>query len=755
MRIDRRDFLKIVGAGTATIAFGGVLSNFTEFAEGDEAALAESFKQTVCGICDSECALRIRVVGDKAVEITGIPDGDADIPSGGHPCVKALASYRFLYDPDRLKGPLMRTNPERGRDVDPGWKEVSYEEAYAEIGKRLKAISDTNGPESIVCVMRPKTEMKHFYKALGTPNQTCHVDTCYVSHEVAWHVTAGGMKPPTEPGGKSAGPIGKPWVWDYKNSKYILGFGYDMLGKSKRVFARGVQQGLDAGAKMVIFDPRLSITASKADEWIPIKPGTDLAVALAMMNVIINEDLYDQEFVTNYVHGLEELRAHVQQYDPEWAAGISDVPAETIARIAREFATTKPAVVAEHKRDAGGPLKSQSFDLARAMAMLNALVGSVDRLGGPLWSRHPKMPDDLQKMFGFTYPEPRTTKRVDGLEQWPLSKPFGKASFSNLAEGILSKQPYETKAFLIHKYNLTTFPNPQRMEEALKTVDLVVTWDVVLSEMAQYSDFVLPGKIFLEDSGWTARDYSAYYPQIAIKEGVDVLELPKLGESFNEILKAMGKSEFVIDWKKFSATRLEALGLTRDDIAASPNGIWKDEKPFTPKTEFGTPTGKVELYSTMLEEKGYDPLPSWREPKYTPGEGEFYFVTTHLPWIRMGNPMQTNDEIIANLQPENYCWINRGKATEMGIADGDLVELTSQTGFPIRVKARLIEGIRPDTIMTEHGYGQWSKGKSVAQGRGTDDGELSPVYTVEEKLANNDPSCGAAFLDFTVKVAKV
>ena len=740
MQLDRRDFLKIVGAGTASITFGGVIGNFvvSTFAD-EEEFLTESFRQTVCGICDSNCALRVHLIGEKAVEITGIPNGDADIPSGGKPCIKALSAYRFLYDPDRLKGPLMRTNPERGKDVDPGWKEITWDEAYSEIGKRFAHIADVHGPESIVFVTRPQPAQSHFARAIGTPNTVCHVDTCYLTHDVAWSVTTGRSKP---------------WVWDYENANYIIGFGYDQLGRSKRVFARGLQRAMDRGAKVVIFDPKLTVTASKAAEWIPIRPGTDPAVALAMINVIISEALYDTHFVESYVHGFDDLRRHVAQYTPDWAADISDVPASVITRIAREFAAARPAVVAEHKRDAGGPLRTNSFDMARCQVILNALVGSIDRLGGPIWPRNPKMPG-LTDVFDFDYPEFRTEERVDGLEKWPLSAPLRKASFSHLADGILSEKPYPAKGMLVHKYNLTSFPNPDAMIEAMKTLDTIVVMDVVLSEMAQMADFVLPNAWFLEGSGWSTRNYSAYYPQIALREGTDVLELPSMPANLNGILKGMGRDEFVVDWKAFSAAQLEAVGLTIDDVKNASDGIWKDESPHEGRTEFDTPTGKIEMFSTSLKEHGYDPLPTWRQPKHLPGAEEFYLLTTHTAWIRMGNPAQINDEMLANLQPENLCWMNAGRAGEMGISDGDELQLVSQTGAPIRLKARLIEGIRPDCLMTEHGYGHWSDGMRVAQGKGEDDGELSPNWSVTDKLAVNDPSCSSAFLDFTVTVEKV
>ncbi len=745
--ITRRRFLKLIGASAAALSLSqGIKSRYlvpSATAKAKKLGETKTF-QTVCGICDSECMVRATVVDGKVVELEGMP---GDLAGDGKLCVKGLSGYRSLYDPNRIKGPLMRTNPERGIGVDPKWKEVSWEEAYQMVGKKLKEISEKYGPESIVCLMRPKEEQTHFVKAIGTPNHVCHVDTCYLSSEVA-----GSLTYKFDPEQKKKG---KSWVWDYKNAKYILGFGYDQLGKSKRVYARQFQEAKDKGAKIVILDPRLSITAAKADEWIPIKPGTDLAFALAMINVIINENLYDAQYVAECTFGFDKLKAHIQKYTPEWAQDICEIPADKIKRIAKEFATTRLAVVALHKRDATGPIYTNSFHLARCAFILNALVGSIDQEGGHLMPRKPDMPK-FDDVFKFDYPKPRTKERVDGLDKWPLAEPFKKASFSNLAEGILSQKPYPTKALVVHKYNITSFPNPDRMIEAIKTLDFVVVFDVFPSEMAQLADVVLPGYLYLEGGpGYAVRDYSAWYPHIVYKEGIEpVHNVKKLNESFNEILKAKGLSQFVVDWKAFSKAKLDSLGITLDDIKNSPNGIWGTPESFKPKKEFVTPSKKIELYSNWLAQKGYDPLPIWADKKERPkADNEFYYLTNHLAWYRMGNPVLINDPLLSRLQPENYCWINPKSANKLGIKDGDKVKLSSEYGS-IVLKAKLYEGIRPDCVMTEHGYGHWSKGLSVAYNRGVNDGEVMPNWKAEEKLKLKDPSCSSALVDVVVKVKK-
>jgi thiosulfate reductase/polysulfide reductase chain A len=179
---------------------------------------------------------------------------------------------------------------------------------------------------------------------------------------------------------------------DLENAKYILSFGWDMPGKSKLCQLLPFLKAKERGAKVVVFDPRFSLTAAKADEFFPIKPTTDLAVVLAMIHVIVREGLYDRDYVASCTHGFDRLAEHVDQYTPEWAAAISEVPAADIVRIARELAGTRPAVIPTHKRDPGGPCYTNSFPLAQAEIILSALIGSIERSGGFFIDRKFKFP---------------------------------------------------------------------------------------------------------------------------------------------------------------------------------------------------------------------------------------------------------------------------------------------------------------------------------------------------------------------------
>lgn len=736
--LSRRQFLKLSGATGATVILSGGMSAFAPLAVGAQAASneKEEILYGTCGVCSMGCAYIAHLRDGRIVRLSGNP---VDQTAEGKLCVKGYSGIRLLYDPDRLKYPMKRTNPEKGIGVDPGWVKISWDEALDLTANKLKEVRDAYGPQAIVLIARPQTWQKHFAKSIGTPNHIAHNNTCYATHDVVWRAMVTGK--------------GKTWTVDYEHSKYILGFGWDGMGKSKNHWGRAVNKARLNGCKLVIFDPRLSITASKADEWIPIKPGTDLAVLLAMIRTIINEELYDREFVSSYTYGFEELKAAVQEYTPEWAAGISDVPAETIARIAREFATTRPAVVAHHKRDAGGPNYENSWRTAQCFVILDALVGSLDRPGGHVWDRKPKLPD-LPDIWELPpYPDSIKGPRIDGLEKAPIIYSLGKGSFSTLAEGILSQEPYPVKAAVVCKHNVLAFPNPSRLIEALKTLDFIAVSDVLPTEIVQLADVVLPDNTFYESSGLNPREYHAIYPQVALREALPPVHDTKgFGSVAIALLRKMGLGEYAPEGMSGGAitkAQLEALGTTAETIRDA-GGMWGEPKELTPKTEFGTPSKKIELYSTVLEKNGYDPLPRWMEPRAALDEEHaFHLLIWRKPWERM--TQSQNDPIIHELYPENVALLNASTAQELGISEGDYVWLESRVG-KIKIRAKLTEGIRPDCVAVDHGFGHWSPGLSVAQGHGGNDGDLIPNQTVAEQIEAGCPAMGAMMEDVVVKV---
>jgi len=736
----RRQFLKLGGATGAALALGGGLTAFTPIpaaaAPTPAAPPEDGLLYGVCGICSMGCAYVAHLSNGRIVRLSGNPN---DQTAQGKLCVKGYSGLRLLYDPDRLKYPMKRTNPQKGLGVDPGWVKITWDEAIGMVASRFKQIADNDGPQAIVFVGRPTSWPKHFTKSIGTPNHVAHNNTCYSTHEVVWRAMVTGT--------------GKTWTVDYEHSKYVLAFGWDGMGKSKNHWGRALNSALANGAKLVVFDPRLSITASKAHEWIPIKPGTDLAVLLAMIRTIVNEELYDRDFVARYTTGFDKLKEAVQQYTPEWAAGISEVPAETIARIAREFARTRPAVVAHHKRDAGGPNYTNSWHTAQCYVILDTLVGSLDRPGGHILDRKPKLPDIADVWKLPEYPKTVNGPRIDGLEKSPILYKLGKGSFSTLAEGILAKHPYPVKAAFFFNHNILAFPNPPRLVEALKTLEMVVVSDIMPAEVVQLADVVLPDNTYFESGGIGVREYHAMYPQVALREALPPLYETKGFTTVTlEILKKMGRAEYVPDGMSGGAlvdAQLKALGTTAAEIKAK-GGMWGDPTELKPKTEFGTASKKVELYATLFEQNGFDPLPRWTKPRAaTTSDYPYHLLIFRRPWERM--TQSQNDPVLAEFYPENRATINTETARKLGVSGGEHVWVESPVG-KIKVRAEVTAGIRPDCVAVDHGFGHWSSGLSVARGKGGNDGDLVPNMTISEQLGAGCPGMAAFWEDVAVKV---
>ena len=736
MAVSRREFMKLSGAGAIALLFRDQFRAFEVFAQ--EKGLDTKIVHTVCQVCSGGCAVKAYVRDGRLVELRGNPD---DQISRGILCVKGISGIQWLYDPDRLKFPMKRTNPEKGIGVDPQFVKISWDEAYGIIAQKLNEYKEKFGPESIAFIMRPQDFAKRLAKAIGTPNYISHHTTCYSTHEVVWGNTVTGK--------------GRPWTTDYANAKYILSFGWDMPGKAKNMQTQHFLAAIDKGAKVTVLDPRYTVTASKANLWIPIKPGTDLAFALAMINVIITQNLYNKQFVSELTTGFEEVKEFIKPYTPQWASKITEVPAATIEKVAKEFATNKPAVIATHKRDAAGPNYANSWRLSHAQIILMALVGSIDRLGGPIIERKPSFPPLDTVVPPPSYPKARSD-RIDGMEKFPLLLKIGKGSFGAFQNGVLEGKPYPIKAAIIRKHNIFAFPNAPNMVKALKKLEFMVALDIHPSEMIQMADIVLPDHHYLEGSAISYREYFGLYPQVAIQQPVvkPLYDTRGFRNIMVELGNAMGLSDYFKEVSPggYDDACMKTLGSSLDELKKSPNGLWGEPKPFVPKTEFGTPSKKIELYASELKKHGYDPLPAWKEKAVKPSiEYPLYFVTTR-PSVFIHSTLQ-NLEANIQVYPENQCFINTETAKKLGVKNGDYVMVESPIN-KIKVKAKVTEGIRPDTVCVDHGFGHWSKGMTKAYGKGSNEGDIIPARKVQDMLDFNDPTMSDNMNDLCVRVTK-
>jgi len=743
MALSRRNFLQITGAAAA----GRLLGSFGDvFRTAQPTAFMERTLVTACGICDSACGVRATVRDGVLRFLEGLPE---DLQGRGYLCGKGKAAAALLYDPDRLKYPMKRTNPTKGLDVDPGWVRISWTEALDTIAARFREVLDRHGAEALLFITRPAPDLwVRFMRSIGVVNRVDHIDECFLADRIVQRYTVGG----------------KSWCNDFEHARYILLFGWDLVARNKLAFTHGIVAAKERGAKVVCFNPQYSITARFADEWYPIRPGADLAVALAMIHVILTENLFDRDFVQNYTNFPEyesQIRQHFAQYTPEWAEGETDVSAEVIRRLAREFATMGPSIAPAHKKTLCANY-ANSGQLCHAISILNILAGTIDRPGGRFFARTISIPGVDAIAPPPPYPAVKG-RRVDGKEKLPLVLEDGSGLFSTLADGMLNKYPGMIQAAFINWYSLLSFPSPQRMEQALKTVPFVVVMDTLPADATSLADIVLPSTTYLEVNDVVAREYHAPWPQVIARQAVvpPMFEAKSIGFVAVELGKRLAPDYFknpdgswispaaILDEK----VRRAGLGANFAEFAA--RGIYNKEQPFVPRTSFPTPggTGKCQIYVPQFPDKGAEPLPGWKKRRDLPSPEYPYYYLTFIPGVHRRNSTE-NNAILHEMFPDNAAMINPALAARLGIREGDRIRIRSRAGA-IELPAHLTETLRPDCVMVAHGFGHRSKLLSLAGGKGTRDGDVIPDWSVEEMIQAGDWFGAGAIMDAVVNLEPV
>jgi anaerobic selenocysteine-containing dehydrogenase len=340
----------------------------------------EKWVATSCLNCPACCAIRVRIANHRAIKITGNP---LSLTSEGKICPRAHIGLQVLYDPGRIYFPLKRTNREKGKGSDPKWTPLSWDQAFGEMNQRLKSLRESDQPHKLLLFSGLNTAssrdmIARFAGAFGTPNL----------------VSENGLDAETEKSGNwmADGHYGST-AYDLDHTNYILAFGADLLESSRPLsrFLRKwgkLRREKPNRTKVVVINPRYSLTAAKSDEWVPIHPGTDAALAMAIAHVILSENLHDAAYVNNRTAGFDAYKRLVLgQYSPEAVSKVTGISPESIKRIAREYAQTKPAIALRGKESIDWPGGSYA---SYAIFCLNALVGSIDVPGGIMYQETPK-----------------------------------------------------------------------------------------------------------------------------------------------------------------------------------------------------------------------------------------------------------------------------------------------------------------------------------------------------------------------------
>jgi thiosulfate reductase / polysulfide reductase chain A len=670
---------------------------------------------TICEMCFWRCGVIASVADGKVVRVEGNPDHPMN---RGRLCARGNAGVDLLNDPDRLKWPLLRT----GKRGEGRFQRVTWERALDHLAERLEAIKQKHGPEAVAFF--PHGINSRFFgtlmRAFGTPNSAePSFAQCRGPRDVGYALTFGM-------------PLGSPEPVDLEEAKLIVLIG-SHLGEN--VFTSQITafaDGLSRGAKLIAVDPRFSTAASKADWWLPIKPGTDIALLLAWMNVLIEEGLYDQEYVKAHANGFDELAAHVKEFTPEWAAALTDLPAERIRATARAMGEAKPAVVVHPGRHV--TWYGDDTQRARAMAILTALLGAWGRKGGMF------LPTPVDR-GSFELPDfPESERgRADGAgTRFPLaSEEMGVTN--GLIDATLSGDPYPIKAWIVYGQNmLESIPQPERTRKAIDSLDLFVVVDVMPVEQIQYADLVLPEAVYLERYDPPVIVTTAKQPFVSVRQpACEPQHETRPGWWIaKEMAKRLGLEAY-FPWaspEEHLATIVEPMGISTTELLAKgalafPGRPYLEDRTEDDDSAFPTDSGRIELYSKALEELGADPLPRFTPPA-PPPEGFLRLLYGRAP-VHSFARTQNNAQLNA-LMPENEVWIHTAPARAASLKDGDRVVLENQAGVKSRpVLVRVTEGIRADCAYMVHGFGHGSKGMRRAYGRGASDTSLMSQVSVD------------------------
>jgi menaquinone reductase, molybdopterin-binding-like subunit len=790
--LTRRQFLTAAAATVGSAAALGSLQNLlsapaqTGADSGLITSSADQIVPGVCLLCPSGCGTLARVADGRLVKLEGNPMHPINM---GTLCPKGQAAPELLYNPDRLAGPLRRVG-ERGAGQ---WQPISWDEAVAVVAGNLERLRAAGHPERAVLMMGEARGhlpifLERFMRAVGSPNTVARDSLNVAAAKLGTYLTQGVYDLP---------------AYDLEKSRYVLAFGANLLeaGPFVQRMVSGysfLRRGRAERGKVVVIDPRQGVSGAKADEWLPIVPGTDAALALAMAHVIIRAGLVDADFVNNYSFGYDDFpdesgtrlirgfkRFVLEEYEPERVAEITGVPAATISRLAGEFASNKPAVAILPGK--GGLLNGSIGGLYAAMAVtcLNALVGSIDAPGGVLVQRYP-----LPREWPALAPDPVAKRgcaaeRVDGAGSL---FPVARGAYQAVADRILAGYPVDT-LFLYDANPVFETPGGDRFIEAFHQVPLVVSFSSFADESAQYADLLLPEPTFLErydDQFIEGLGYPGVgLRQPAIRPRHDTLNV---ADFFLRVAGTLGEPvAAAFPWRTYQDIlrhHLRDVGTGWDTLREL--GVWMtpgyryarrgSEKWINEVVGYGRRhaprDGYFDFYSRELKclleaadpeqlaALGLSPaddslyLPQYVPVSYAGNESEYPYLLNVVTLMSLGPVsaaanMPSLQEISGMTVGETWgSWleVNPHTARKLGLQDKDEAWVESIFG-KARVKVRLVAALRPDVVNLPYNQGHTAVGR-WARDRGVNG--LTLLNPASEPITGL-----AAFTNTRVKVYRV
>ncbi len=665
---------------------------------------------SMCGVCPSGCGVNVHLVDGRIERLTPLQDHPQGIV-----CPRGLRAKEIVYSPDRLLYPQRRVG-ERGSGE---FERISWDEAYDSIVQNLQKIAQKYGPEA-ACIYTGRGNFEYGLNEafapdgtaessanavlfpFGSPNTTGVGALCYASY---------GMIAPRA----CFGDYMRNMIEDIDNADLILVWGENPTTDSSPINLPRLMKAKKRGAQIIVIDHRRSETAhATRAEWIGVRPGTDGALALGMIHVLIAENLYDHEFVANWTHGFPELSDYVREFSPEKVEKITGIPAERIRQLARQIAGARGCSILTYT---GLEYSNSGVQAIRAMWTLQALAEHLDKPGGKLF----KMPSRPQTNRILTESLPNAPDPI-GKDVYPIYYEVRReAHAALLPQAILHNDPYPLRAMIVSGSSLiTAWPNPGLWRRALASLDFLVAVNRFPTADSQYADILLPATTMFE-----IESYMIYDGYLQLRQRV--IEPP--GEARNDYLIFAGLAErlgYGNLWPQTEAAlvddALRETGFTREGLSEHPQGLpfavpemvyAKYEKGMLRedgRSGFNTPTGKFEIASEWFRQHGYEPLPVYTEPVEGPlanPELARQFPLVLNTGARTQSDFRSQHHNIPSLvrkHPHPLVNIHVSDAQKRGIEDGDEVIVVSPRGR-VPFHACVTEDIVPCVVEANMGGG--------------------------------------------------
>lgn len=719
----RRTFLKATAAAAAA---GGVADAFS-FGDWLKKAEAAEVKvvPSLCGSCSAECGMWIHVKNGRVWKATGQKDHPS---SRGKLCARGHAALSVPYHKDRITHPMKRLGENH-------YIPITWDQAYSEISAKLKDLLDKYGPEPMAYIENPRPTAsfygKRFAETIGCSTTTTHHSICFNSRTAANnHVI---------------GPLA---TADITNAKYVLFLGRNYAEGLSPSNTAALTTAHEKGVKIVIVDPRQNAACILANEWVPIRPGTDLGMLLAIAHILIKEELYDKQFVELYGLGFDEFKKAMEQYTPEWAQTVTDIPAAKIKEIAHDLGNNRPTACIEQGYKApNGANYINGPDTFRMLAIVNGLLGNYGKKGGMNWPNGVKL-GSLDKSKHPSPPKPKA-KRCDGAGI-KGEHPLAHVSAGSIPE--ITKRAMENKIKFVFTNRINpirTCTDPEYMAKAFHKIDLHLHCDIQWSETARVADYVLPEPSFLEREDLFS-GISGGRPGVTLRcQAIDVIhsETKPISQIITELSRYMGLEKyFNFTLEDVGTAMLNPLKLTLDDLRQK--GTIMLQAPAPKPLAFATPSKKLQFASKEFAEHGYSAVPVWQAPLAKANKETFVLISGKQ--AIMSHMFSVNHPYVLNIAKKyalERIWINTVRAKKLGIKDGDLVEVTSPIASK-KVRVKVTERVHPEAAWLPLGYGSLSPWLKTAYGFGVNPNDFVPFQI--------EPIGGACmFMEVTVKIKKV